>query len=85
VRPYEVILHERAWAALAATRGAEIRRLLGRLDEVKAEPFRRGDFEQRDASGRINEVVLLGNWLVTYWSDHAVTHIHVVDLERAED
>lgn len=85
MRAYEVILHERAWAALAATRGAETRRLFARLDEVKAQPFRRGDFQQRDASGRSNEVVLLGDWLVTFWSDHAVAHIHVVDLERVED
>jgi hypothetical protein len=85
VRPYEVILHERAWAALAATRGAETGRLLARLDEVKAHPFRRGDFQQRDASGRTNEVVLLGDWLATFWSDHAAAHIHVVNLERADD
>lgn len=85
MRAYEVILHERAWAALAATRGAEMRRLLARLDELKAEPFRRGDFQQRDTSGRINEVLLLGDWLVTFWSDHGAAHIHVVHLERVED
>jgi hypothetical protein len=85
VRAYEVILHERAWVTLAATRGAENKRLLARLDEVKEQPFRRGDFQQRDATGRINEVVSLGEWLVTFWSDHATAHIHVVDLERAED
>ena len=82
---YEVILHERAWSALAATRGAETRRLLARLDELKAQPLSRGDFQQLDASGRINEVVLLGDWLVTFWSDHAASHVHVVDLERVED
>jgi hypothetical protein len=74
VRASEVILHERAWPALAATRGADTRRLLARLDEVKAEPFRWGDFQQLDSSGRINEVVLLGDWLLTFWSDHAAAH-----------
>lgn len=82
---HEVILHERAWAVLAATRGTETRRLLARLAELKAQPFRQGDFQQRDASGRIDEVILLGDWLVTFWSAHAVAHIHVVDLERIED
>ncbi|WP_404424948.1 hypothetical protein [Nibricoccus sp. IMCC34717] len=85
MRVYEVILHERVRAALAATRGVQTRRLLARLDEVKADPFRRGDFQQQDASGRTNEVVLLGDWLVTFWSDHATLHIHVVELERVED
>ncbi len=85
MRDYEVILHERAWSALAATKGAQTRRLLALLDELKATPFRQGDFQQQDGSGRVNEVSLLGDWLVTFWSDHAVAQIHVVDLERAED
>ncbi len=85
MQAYEVILHERAWAALAATKGAERKRLLVLLDDVKAAPFRRGDFQQRDASGRVNEVVLLDAWLVTFWSDHAATQIYVVNLERVED
>lgn len=85
MRPYEVILHQRAWAALAATKGATRRRLLALLDVVKSGPFRSGDFQQRDASGRRNEVLLLGDWLVTFWSDHAVCEIHVVNLEQVED
>lgn len=85
MRAYEVILHERAWVLLAATKAAERKRLLALLDEVKAEPFRNGDFRQRDASERVNEVVLLGEWLVTFWSDHAAAEIHVVNLEHVED
>jgi hypothetical protein len=30
-------------------------------------------------------VLLLGEWLVTFWSDHAACEIHVVNLERVED
>ena len=85
MRAYEVILHERAWAALAATKGAERRRVIALLDQLKATPFRSGDFRQRDETGRINEVLLLDDWLVTFWSDHAVSEIRVVNLERTED
>jgi hypothetical protein len=85
MRAYEVMLHERAWAALAATKAAGRARLLAALEEVKALPFRRGDFQQRDATGRINEVSLLNEWLVTFWSDHAVAEVHVVNLEQVED
>ena len=35
VRTYELILHEQAWAALAATKGATRRRLLALRDLVK--------------------------------------------------
>ena len=82
---YEVILHAQAWSVLAATRGPELRRLLAVLDQVAADPFRTGDFQQRDQSGRRYEVVLLGEWLVTFWSDHAVNEIRVVALESTDD
>ena len=36
------------------------------LDEVKIVPFRPGDLQEVDAQGRINEVLLIGDWLVTY-------------------
>ena len=70
---------------LAATKGTTRRRLLEVLDEVKRSPFRAGDFQQRDAAGHLNEVLLIGDWLVTYWSDHAVAEIRVVDLEPVEE
>ena len=82
---YEVILHGQAWHLLAATQGATRRRLLAVLDQVAAEPFRVGDLQQRDPAGRINEVVLIGDWLVTYWADHATREIRVVALELADE
>ncbi len=78
-------MHEQAWATLAATAGRAQRQLLALLDVVKSEPLRRGDFQQRDANGRTNEVLLAGDWLVTFWSDHAVCEVHVVNLEHVED
>jgi hypothetical protein len=85
VTAYEVILHPQAWHVLAATQGAGRRRLLAVLEQVAADPFRAGDLQQRDPAGRVHEVALLGEWLVTYWPDHAVREIRVVALERADD
>jgi len=59
--------------------------LLARFESLKASPFRTGDFQQRDSTGRTNEILLLGEWLVTFRSDHAVCEIHTVKLERVED
>ncbi len=55
MRPYEVILHERAWETLALTKGATRQRLLALLDIVKAGPFRTGDFQQRRNSNKAGD------------------------------
>ena len=70
---------------LATAKESDKRRLLRLFDEVKVDPFRAGDYRQSDDAGRINEVVLLDDWLVTFWSDHAVLKIHLVNLEKVED
>jgi hypothetical protein len=85
VAVYEAILHGQAWHTLAATQGATRRRLLAVLDVIAAEPFRVGDLQQLEAGGRIHEVVLIGDWLVTYWADHTAQEIRVVALEWADD
>jgi hypothetical protein len=56
------------------------------LDRLKADPFRIGDFREIDESGRPNEVWLIDDWLVTFWSDHGPAEIpRIVKLERVED
>ena len=55
------------------------------LDELKNSPFRKGDLQERDLHGRDNEITITGNWLVTFWVDHAAREIRVVRLESAED
>lgn len=70
---------------LASTSGAKRKALLSRLDEIKSTPFLRGDFQQRDAHGRLNEVVLLDDWLFIFWTDHATTEVHIVSLEQVEE
>lgn len=82
---YEAILHAQAWQTLAALKGAERRRLLAAIERIAAEPFRSGDLQQSGSDGRVNEVVLLDEWLVTFWADHAVKEIRVIALERGDE
>lgn len=82
---YELVLTEGAAMALANVSRREQRKLGGILDGLKTMPFRRGDFQEWDAHGRINEVIVEDEWLVTYWPDHAAHELRVVRLERVED
>jgi hypothetical protein len=80
-----MVLHEEAWGALAASARLRQRRLLRLLDELRGDPFRSGDFREVDAYGRANEVLLVDEWLVTFWCDHAAREIRIVRLEKADE
>ena len=83
--PYELVLSEAATMALVAAPRTQQRRLSALLDRLKADPLRRGDLRELDAQGRVNEIFTEGDWIVTYWPDHAVREMCVVRIERVED
>ncbi len=82
---YELVLSEAAAMTLATASRPAQRKLAVILDEVKAGPFRPGDLQEHDTQGRVNEVLVVGDWLVTYWPDHAGRELRVVRLEQVED
>lgn len=63
---------------------SEQRRVAAVMEQMKVAPMRRGDLQERDAQGRDNEILVVGDWVVTYWPDHATREIRVVRLERVE-
>lgn len=82
---YELVLSEAAAKAFATAARSTQRKLAVILDDVKITPFRPGDLQERDTQGRVNEVIVAGDWLVTYWPDHAARELRIVRLERVED
>ena len=82
---YDLVLSEDAARFLAQASRTAQRRLGVILDHLKAGPFRPGDLQERDAQGRICEILVVGDWIVTLWVDHAVREIRVLRLESVED
>lgn len=71
---------------MLATASRSVQRKLAEiLDRMKASPFRPADFQERDAADRMNEVIVEGEWLMTYWLDHAARELGDVRLVRVED
>ncbi len=85
MNPYVLVLHEEAAHRLVSSSRAEQRRLAAIFDELKSAPFRKGDLQEPDAQGRVNEIMVFGDWLVTFWVDHAAREIRIVRLESSED
>lgn len=80
---YALVLSEAAGMSFAEASHSEQRRLVPILDQMKAMPFRHGDLQERDAYDRENQILIFGDWIVTYWPDHAAREMRIVRLERA--
>ena len=70
---------------LLKTDEAQRQQIVDLLARLRHQPFLTGEFREIDDTGRSNEVVLAGNTLVFFWSDHAVKTVRVTKLEFIED
>jgi hypothetical protein len=84
VGAYALVLSETATATLATASRGEQRKLLDILQGLKAAPFRPTALQERAADGRANQVLLVQDWLLTYWLDHAACEIRLIRLEQIE-
>jgi len=41
--------------------------------------------QEQDAQGRENEIMVVCDWWVTFWVEHAVREIRVVRLKSSDD
>lgn len=85
MKPYELCFGEQAARFLIQASPSERRRLAQILESLKGTPSRKGELQEMDARGRVNEVIVEGDWVVTFWTDDAVREIRVVALERSDE
>ena len=83
MEPYGYALGVEAVHAFTAQNARERERLIAVFDRLALHPFELGDYNESGQSGRIYEVTLIGDLLVTWWADHASREIRVVRLEWA--
>ncbi|MCX6956237.1 MAG: hypothetical protein NTV51_29235 [Verrucomicrobia bacterium] len=43
-------------------------------------PFQIGDYTTKDDQGRPLENILVGEWLFTFWADHATRELRIMDI-----
>ncbi len=61
---------------------SEQRRLALTCRALAADPFRKGDYATRDETGRILQNLLIEDWVLTYWPDHAVKEIRITEVAQ---
>ena len=81
---YSYALGEEAVHAFTSLSPRQRGRLLRVLAGLTRRPDQSGDYQEAGASGRLYEVKLIDDLLLTWWTDHAVQEIRVVRIELIE-
>jgi hypothetical protein len=83
-RPYEVYLHEKVLEC-APRSGSSRRRVMDFVRSLASDPFQKGDYEDSDPAGHRVGVKLVGRYAVTFFVDHAVGEVKVVNIAPADE
>jgi hypothetical protein len=83
-RAYEIVAPWSVYDELKAVRPA-IRREIGHfLHRLCRETDLTGNFEASADDGRIHQVKVFGNWMVSWWVDHPMREVRLTTIERVE-
>ncbi len=80
--PYDVFTHLDLLDAVPGG-GARRRRMIDLLSRLREQPHTTGDYTDKDDSLRERQVKVVDDCAVTYWVDHAVRAVMVVDIQPA--
>ena len=64
--------------------GVQRRRIMDFIYSLRDSPYTAGDFSDKDASLRMRQVKVIGDYAITYWVDSPVKAVMVVDVRRAD-
>jgi len=83
--PHEVFLRSEAIESLRRIQGIQRRRIAGFIESLALDPFLSGDYSVQDSSGRFIHIKILGSYAVTFWADHPVREIKMIDIRRVAE
>jgi mRNA-degrading endonuclease RelE of RelBE toxin-antitoxin system len=84
IEPYEVFLRAEAIESLRSVPVKARKRISMFIDSLSADPSSAGDYSLKDPSGRIIEIKIVGSHAITFWADHAVREIKIIDIRNAD-
>jgi hypothetical protein len=65
-------------------RGGQRENVMKFIRSLADDPFKTGDFTDKDKSFRTRQIKIIGDYAVTYWPDHPVKTVMVVDIRPAD-
>jgi hypothetical protein len=84
VAPYGYALGDEAVHAFTGLPVKTRQRFLRACDHLIRNPRQAGDYQEPGTMGRIYQLKLVDDLLITWWVDHAAREVRIVRLERIE-
>jgi hypothetical protein len=81
---YDYALGAEAVHVFASLPPRQRSRLIRLFVHLTRHPSQPGDYQETGASGRIYELKLVDDMLVTWWTDHAEREVRIIRLERVD-
>ena len=78
---YRAVVHSEVLKFLLACPPRDRRELIRFFETLESDPFRAGDFQVRDETGRTQQVMCVRGFLITFYSDHAVKEVRITEIE----
>jgi len=77
---YSLVYSEQAADFLLSLKRLRLAALLYDLRCLASDPFVRSDYWLEDGQGRQIEHLLIGDFVVAFWIDHASSELRIIDL-----
>jgi hypothetical protein len=65
-------------------RGGQRENVMKFIRSLADDPSKPGDFTDKDKSLRTRQIEIVGDYAITYWPDHPVKTVMVVDIRPAD-
>ncbi len=78
---YRVFLAKEIVAQLRGCKRSERHLITNVFDQLADNPYRRGDYTDKDDIGRDIQVIVVGRHALYFWSDHAAKEVKVIGMK----
>jgi len=78
---YQYFLSRESLEVFLSLRAVQRSAILRFCEKRAEDPFRPGEFQMHDEEGRASEVSLENGCLITWYADHAVKEVRILEIE----
>lgn len=81
---YRLLIDYEALDVLASLKKPVQRLIHQRLHQIQDYPSQWADYDERDPTGRLLHVSIVGDYAITYWEDFADRHVKVMEIAKVD-